>query len=775
MATQPTQNAVPSESPRDLKFNAGKIDEFVTSLETSYIDRFGVSHLTIEGIKWLANQVISSFGYVTIDSFQAGATLTLPNQVLRDTSTGEYYRWDGAFPKVVAAGSTPSSAGGIGVGAWLSVGYATLKTQLSSFSDNVGDALIGVLQPFQGAVGRTQHDKNSDVVSVRDFYARGDGLTDDSPAFSVAAKNGPASNISQVTYLGMPQPLYVEIYIPAGRYLLSSVVDTGGRNVVWIAAAGANFVNPDNLNGRLVREGLRVNNFGMSGILDSACGFSVANYRKAETPGAILGVTAPNQLATYIDRDTVALYADNYAPVALYTSTDGVYTLTNVTLTTALSGDQLKKLRIGMLIDTKHTPTKYTGVITSWSADGKVLTVEGWYLADGLTTSHSKVTPPNGSGIVVNPFTKAWAVNANIFIDQNSYAVAAVGMELGVGNDKYDYDPATDTWHTWCYDAITLGSKRCETAYMQRGYYYKGFESRGATGYNFVAKNAGTNWASGAVYFSQANSDFQILIQPDVYNNKTSFAVKKEGNVEIGRLDAAQTTIIDLHSSGNDIDYDARISVQGGTSTIGQANVTFTGGQFFWSVGFAMDASIFRPTTDSGRNLGSASYRFNTVFASTGAINTSDETMKTFFDIEAAELAAAKEIKGMIRKYKMNDAIEKKGDEARIHFGVGAQSVGDAMRKHGLNPDDYAFWCHDSWEDEYEPIYDIEMEEREFQGVREIEVLDSEGNKQLISETVTYTAEVEKQVVTGQALVTKAGSRYGIRYEELLCFIISAT
>ncbi len=41
MATTPTNLPVPSESPRDLKFNAGKIDEFVTSFALSYIDRFG--------------------------------------------------------------------------------------------------------------------------------------------------------------------------------------------------------------------------------------------------------------------------------------------------------------------------------------------------------------------------------------------------------------------------------------------------------------------------------------------------------------------------------------------------------------------------------------------------------------------------------------------------------------------------------------------------------------------------------------------------------------
>lgn len=133
MATQPTQNQVPSESPRDLKFNAGKIDEFVTSKQREYQDRFGVNHYTIEGLRWVAQQAISKFGYITIDSFQAGATLTLPNQILRDTTTGEYYRWDGEFPpggKVVPSGATPASSGGIGVGAWLSVGDASLRSDL---------------------------------------------------------------------------------------------------------------------------------------------------------------------------------------------------------------------------------------------------------------------------------------------------------------------------------------------------------------------------------------------------------------------------------------------------------------------------------------------------------------------------------------------------------------------------------------------------------------------------------------------------------------------
>ena len=131
MATTPTNLPVPSESPRDLKFNAGKIDEFVTSSELSYTDRFGNKHYTIEGISQLSKEAMTSFGYITMDSFEDGNTLTLPNQVLRLEATGEYYRWDGAFPKVVPAASTPESTGGIGAGKWLSVGDATLRGQIS--------------------------------------------------------------------------------------------------------------------------------------------------------------------------------------------------------------------------------------------------------------------------------------------------------------------------------------------------------------------------------------------------------------------------------------------------------------------------------------------------------------------------------------------------------------------------------------------------------------------------------------------------------------------
>jgi hypothetical protein len=146
------------------------------------------------------------------------------------------------------------------------------------------------------------------------------------------------------------------------------------------------------------------------------------------------------------------------------------------------------------------------------------------------------------------------------------------------------------------------------------------------------------------------------------------------------------------------------------------------------SANFMKFHSFFRPSSDNAYSIGTGGYRFSTVYAGTGTINTSDAREKTFLTIEGAEKAAALEIKANLRKFKFNDAIAEKGDDARIHFGASAQQVGEILTSHGLDPDAYAFYCYDEWE----------------------ETTDADGT------------------------VNPAGNRYGLRYEELLAFIISA-
>ncbi|MDM3222497.1 hypothetical protein OGV71_12260 [Citrobacter sp. Cf088] len=240
MSTTPTNLPVPSEKPQDLKFNAGKIDEFVTSLARQYIDRFGGKRYTIEGLRWLAQQAIAQYGWVLIDSFQDGADITLPNQALRDESTGEYYRWDGALPKHVDAGSTPSSSGGVGVGAWIGIGDASLRSMLASSADGMGDALMAVKLSYIGSVVRTQHDKNADFISAKDFGAVGDGqyhlLSEYYPTLASAQAVYPfITSLSQtIDFAGIQAAINTgrNVFVPSGLYYTSTPFDMSASNTI---------------------------------------------------------------------------------------------------------------------------------------------------------------------------------------------------------------------------------------------------------------------------------------------------------------------------------------------------------------------------------------------------------------------------------------------------------------------------------------------------------------------------------------------------------------
>ncbi len=110
---------------------------------------------------------VSREEYVTLSgTFDSGAVINVKNELL--THTDGKYRWDGTLPKTVAPGSTPATTGGVGVGAWISVGDASLRTQLA----NGNGSLIGV----------HPHGTLNNVLTVRtpeQYNAVGDGIADD--------------------------------------------------------------------------------------------------------------------------------------------------------------------------------------------------------------------------------------------------------------------------------------------------------------------------------------------------------------------------------------------------------------------------------------------------------------------------------------------------------------------------------------------------------------------------------------------------------------------
>ena len=121
--------------------------------------------------------------------------------------------------------------------------------------DTKGDAMIGVKKPFSGAIHRTQHDKNEDTISVKDFGATGDGVTDDSQSIkdTLAAANGrnivvPSGKYRLLSYLEIPSNCHifgdgdVEFYLDPA---ITTGADFGGigRSIFAIYKSNISFEN----------------------------------------------------------------------------------------------------------------------------------------------------------------------------------------------------------------------------------------------------------------------------------------------------------------------------------------------------------------------------------------------------------------------------------------------------------------------------------------------------------------------------------------------------
>lgn len=116
---------------------------------------------------------------------------------------------------------------------------SSVLSQLASTATGQGDALIGVKQPFTGAIPRTQHDKNSEIAMVSDFGVIGDGTTDDTSAMNTALGWGgkivvPSGKNVKVTGLLTMGVANTQLVIEPGASI-TSTVDMGQVGVnAWV-------------------------------------------------------------------------------------------------------------------------------------------------------------------------------------------------------------------------------------------------------------------------------------------------------------------------------------------------------------------------------------------------------------------------------------------------------------------------------------------------------------------------------------------------------------
>ena len=135
----------------------------------------------------------------------------------------------------------------------------------------------------------------------------------------------------------------------------------------------------------------------------------------------------------------------------------------------------------------------------------------------------------------------------------------------------------------------------------------------------------------------------------------------------------------------------------------------------------------FSFTADNVAALGSASSRFTELFAGSGSINTSDERLKESIETIPDKVLDAWGEVGWVQ-YQFKDAVEKKGENARLHTGAVAQRIDAVFKSHGLDASQYGLFCYDSWEDEWD---------------------EGENGEKYQTQT--------------------AGDKYSLRYEEALC------
>ncbi|MEX6385399.1 tail fiber domain-containing protein [Providencia hangzhouensis] len=112
-----------------------------------------------------------ALGYILVDSFEQGFTLTGRFQALFWVANREYFRWDGPMPKIVPPNSTPHETGGVKSesnpdGLWVSINDASWRGNLSGYTNltykhsNSKSAIYNMVSGFPVA------SKIGDIVST---------------------------------------------------------------------------------------------------------------------------------------------------------------------------------------------------------------------------------------------------------------------------------------------------------------------------------------------------------------------------------------------------------------------------------------------------------------------------------------------------------------------------------------------------------------------------------------------------------------------------------
>lgn len=605
---------------------------------------------------------------------------------------------------------------------------ATGVVKATDLAATGGSALVGFQQAGAGAVARTAQSKMRDVVSVLDFGAVGDGVTDDTAAIQAAINHIKTAGGGVVFFPYANYKVTGTVSV-AGNFGFAGIKLIGNNSKITSIANAPVFLIDAHAGGG----GASAPEYRINAVVE---GF----YFYGPGAGQTSSVGVKSQYSANV-------LVKNCSIRNFYRGLQGVGTLIS-----KFENLNISKNQIGIDFQFSTTP------IAFGSNDNHFVSCRVWDNTKAIFYS-------SGSGgsttfdyceIEGNNLASTGAADGISVIDlylcgKVTFNGSYIEENRGQYNIRYSSYDSTGT-------LTFIGTQ---------------FLLNGATGYGIsLDSSAGVATSLtmiGCSIGTCLNSDINIgagyavaLVNTPVSKPITGSAERlttlNGGRYVSGAYSSSFSPMyLNGAANGSNIAFDFRgllRIVDASQSRIGYLYHNGTTGGFLVDSGYAaigtnggirvqvarLGGNTFEPNADNTYSLGTASLRWGTVFAGTGTINTSDErTKQQIRSLSEKENAVAVRLKNLLRAFKFNDAVEKKGDSARTHIGVIAQDVKAAFEAEGLVAENYALLCHDEWEDYYEDVFD--------------DFGKSTGEK---------------------TLVAPAGDRYGVRYEQLLAFILSA-
>jgi hypothetical protein len=694
--------------------------------------------------------------------------------------------WDGAYKVVLkdADGSTIYTVDNYKSDPFGIVAY------IASVTSSIGSTLIGFIQAGAGAILRTVQDKLRERISVADFGAVGDGVTDDTNALLAAIAYGKLTNkrvelIDGCTYI-TSAPLYLDSSGAIGcskargatikkttntvgtgsnsvsgtpiSYAVDAViivrfpnddfaynVDIDGVNIDALSATNAYGIYAPRISQSRIRNGY------MSGVrtgvysaniwlttlenMNISCGdpaststvpaSSVAYNLQTGTSVAMRNCWA-RVCETGFRTNNLSYSAMTASVCEFFTLTAFEFTGSNIDLagcgaeSSVGSGASLFKLSNSrVVVDAMQTFALANMVYFFW-----------------LSASEAQVNMPrianDTAGVGTTFFMRS---SSSLYVDGRQYPTnTATVYDYDSGNQVIVKDRDNGIIHRFWDTAANANNWGTPTGKVSWG----------------IVTPRGTLYGTTTPKASVEGTGFGTSIFALVGNNT---GTGNPGEIALGKTRSSTVGGVTIVANGDTIGTlsfhgaDGSVMANGasisavvdGSPAAGDmpARLSFStrpsAGSLTERLRIKADGTV-RPGADNTQTLGEAATRWSVVYAGTGAINTSDEDEKQQVQpIYAAALRAVRRVN--LVQFKFNDAVERKGDGARWHFGVIAQQVREAFEAEGLDAFAYGLLCYDEWPDQPEVLSD------------------------------------DSTVLTPYR---PAGNRYGVRYEELFALKLAA-